>query len=805
MNYKSRWYLKFIAGSENSIIWSCLLLVLAISFIDLSGDIFKIHPLKGLEPSWIHMPVAASVCFVSIVIVLILILAEKPTKIRTIITYVVSTFIIIISLLNIGATISIKIIGKEADIQNVLLLNLFPDAETPMPLVLACLFLFIGLILILISYDTRRTSNIAHALLFPAALASYFIPATYFLGVYHTIELQNFAIGFTNGLALCSVCIAILFIRPDTWLMAVLTSKNPGGIMARKLLPALLILPIFIGRLMIMGEHSELLKSDKGVAIVALVYTACFILLVWISARSVNKTSVDLRLEIEERKKAEKLLEKNKVHLEMSQEIANLGSWELDILNNRLTWSDEVYRIFGLEPGEFKATYEAFLDAVHPDDRTAVDNAYSGSLKDKKDTYEIEHRIVRKKTGEIRFVHEKCKHFSDESGRIIRSVGMVHDITSRKRAEMDQRESKDKLSIALEHGNIGIWEWNLDTDEMILDARTEKMFCLEPETFKGTYNDFENLINEEDLTHFKKAINNALNEDMPFETIFRIKGKNEENKYINAKAMVQKDSSGGLAKMTGVCFDITCIKRGMEQVLFDLNEELLRSNKELEHFAYVASHDLQEPLRMISIFTQLLSIKYKNKLDQDAQEYIKFAVNGAVNMQNQINDLLALSRIQTKGREFSIVDLNTVLERAISALIPYIEEKKARITTNKLDSVIADEMQMVQLLQNLIGNALKYSKENPRIHISSKEVGDYYLISVKDNGIGVEPEYSDRIFQIFQRLHSEDEYEGSGIGLAICKRIVERHKGKIWVESEPGNGSTFYFTIPKSGLRIYPS
>jgi PAS domain S-box-containing protein len=751
------------------------------------------------------MSVTTSVCLIFTVFVLIVILTEKPTEFRRFIIYSVCLLIIIISLLTIGANISILIKGNEAVIQKVLFSDLFLDAETRMPIVLAFLFLLIGIILILISYDTRRTSNIAHALLFPIALASYFIPVTYFLGVHYMIELKNFAAGFTTGLALCSVCIAILFIRPNTWLMEVFTSKNLGGIMARKLLPALMILPIVIGKLRIMGEQVELIKSEKGIALVAIIYTACFILLVWVSARSVSKTSANLELEIEERKKTEKLLEQNKVHLEMSQEIANLGSWELDIITNKLSWSNEVYRIFGLIPGEFKATYEAFLDVVHPDDRTAVDDAYSGSLKANKDSYEIEHRIVRKKTGEIRFVHEKCEHYRDESGRIIRSVGMVHDITNRKTAEIDQKESKEKLNIALEHGNIGIWEWNLNTDEMTLDSRMEKMFGLEPGTFGGTYNDFENLLNEEDLTHFKKAINNALNEEIPFETIFRIKVKNDQNSYINAKAMIQKDSSGGLAKMTGVCFDISDIKRDAEQVLFDLNEELLRSNKELEHFAYVASHDLQEPLRMITIFTQLLSIKYKDKLDQNAQEYIKFASNGAVHLQNQINDLLALSRIQTKGKEFSIVNLNSVLEQAINRLMPGIEEKKARITTNQLASIIADELQMVQLLQNLIGNALKYSKEIPRIHVSSKEEEDYYLISVKDNGIGVEPQYSERIFQIFQRLHSKEEYEGTGIGLAICKRIVQRHKGKIWVESEPGNGSTFYFTIPKLNSGIYPS
>ncbi len=796
-NYKSRWYSSNIPAPGSSIVWTSLLLTLVISIIDLLGKIFDIHPLKGLGSSWIHMDVTTSLCFVFTVLGLVVILTGKPFGLRRYIPYIVGILMIIISLLTIGANILILITGNEANILKASPLNPILGTDARMPLVLASIFLLVGFILILIAYDTTRRSNIAHALLIPVTITSYFIPVTYLLGVHSLIEFKDFAAGLNSGIALCSVCISIFFIRPETWLMAVFTSNNMGGIMARKLLPALMILPIIIGWLRIMGEHSELYKSEVGVAIVTILYTASFIMLVWVSARSVNKTGENLRLEIEEHKKTEKLLENNRAHLERSQEISHLGSWELDTINNRLSWSDEVYRIFGLIPGEFNATYEAFLEAVHPDDRDAVNNAYSGSLKENRDTYEIEHRIVRKRSEEIRFVHEKCEHFRDESGRIIRSVGMVHDITSRKKAELELKESKEKLNIALEHGNIGIWEWDLHTDAINFDKRMGEMFGFAQGVFEGTYNDFEDLLNEEDLSHFKKALSNALDKEIPFETIFRVKVKNGEDRYINTKGRIQRDSSGAPEKMTGVCFDITDMKRGTEQVLFELNEELLRSNNELEQFAYVASHDLQEPLRMISVFTQLLSAKFKGKLDQEAQEYIGFTVNGALHLQNQINDLLTLSRIRSKGKGFSIVDLNTVLEQAIKYLMPCIQEKHACITNNLMAAILADEGQMVLLFQNLIGNALKYSIEIPKIHISSREDGEYYIISVKDNGIGIESEHAERIFQIFQRLHSMEEYNGSGIGLAICKRIVQRHKGKIWVESEPGNGSTFYFTIPK--------
>ncbi len=518
------------------------------------------------------------------------------------------------------------------------------------------------------------------------------------------------------------------------------------------------------------------------------------------SVEETRKLTNSLRRDIIGRKRAEKLLEESKGHLERSQKIAHLGSWELNLMNNRLKWSDEVYRIFGMMPGEFKATYNAFLDTIHPDDRAAVDKAYSESVKKNKNHYETEHRIIRKDSGEIRYVHEKCEHFRDESGKIIRSIGMVHDITEQKKAEKEIKDSKEKLNIALEIGKIGVWEWDLYTDEFILDQRMEMIFGLKPGTFNGTYPDFENLLNEEDIPHFKKTISNALNDDIPFETIIRIRMKNNENKFINARAIVEYDDSGGPVKMMGVCFDITEMKKGAENVMFKLNDELLRSNKALEQFAYVVSHDLQEPLRMVSSFTQMLSLKYKDKLDNNAQEYIKFIVEGATRMSDMINGLLAYSRIRTRGREFKYVDMNDVMEHVKKILSLQIKQKKASVFYDKLPGLMADEAQMVQLMQNLVSNAIKFSNSTPEVHISFKSAPGLNIFSVTDKGIGIEPQYFERIFKIFQRLMPREEYEGTGIGLAICKIIVERHGGKIWLESQPGKGSTFSFTIPENAM-----
>ena len=281
-----------------------------------------------------------------------------------------------------------------------------------------------------------------------------------------------------------------------------------------------------------------------------------------------------------------------------------------------------------------------------------------------------------------------------------------------------------------------------------------------------------------------------------FKEELRLRRKDGTYIYTENAGVYFLDQNMQPYRAIGVLRDINARKKA-EEMLKSKLEELSRSNEELEQFAFISSHDMKEPLRIITSYLQLLQRKYQGNLDDKADKYIHFAVDGASRMQDLINDLLEFSRVTTTTREPEFTDCEFILNQVLSNLSLIIRDNKATLSHGSLPEVMADPFQLVQVFQNLIFNGIEFhSEESPKIHISAEEKTNEWLFSVQDNGIGIEPQHFERIFEIFKRLHTREVYSGTGIGLAICKKVVERHGGRIWVESELGKGSTFYFTLP---------
>lgn len=377
----------------------------------------------------------------------------------------------------------------------------------------------------------------------------------------------------------------------------------------------------------------------------------------------------------------------------------------------------------------------------------------------------------------------------DNNGELIAIGGIFTDISERKKAEEEMLVKERAIESSINAIAIADLQGNLT----YVNASFLRLWG---------YEDMDNVIGEKVLdfwhsTEKASEVVQALGANGHWTGELVGKKKNGSLFDVQLSANMVFDKSQTPICMMASFIDITEQKRA-ERQLKETMRELERSNKELEQFAYVASHDLQEPLRMVTSYLQLLEKRYENQLDEDAQEFIYYAVDGAKRMQSLISDLLSYSRIKSRAKTMKNVNFQEIVERAKEHLTFMIEESEAEITYDELPTLKVDRGQMVQLIQNLINNSIKYNHNKPVIHISAKKQNNEWIFSVTDNGIGINAKYFERVFQIFQRLHTKREYSGTGIGLAICKKIIERHNGKIWVESEEDDGATFYFSIPKN-------
>jgi PAS domain S-box-containing protein len=497
-------------------------------------------------------------------------------------------------------------------------------------------------------------------------------------------------------------------------------------------------------------------------------------------------------------KKAElELIESHKkyeVIIENSMNAFFLTNSDGDILDT----NDAACRMFGYTKDELKK-----LNSKHILETN--DPRFILALQHRRKTGHMRGEITGiKKSGERFLLEFNSIVYFDANGEE-KISSLLTDITSRKQQEEILLKSNERFTHVTKATFDAIWDWDVQSQQLYLGDAFEELFGYHVENNIGDFSTWYNHIHPEDKERvIQSRLNKIIHRDeSTWKDEYRYIRSNGSIAYISDRGVLLRNNNSTY-RMIGAMQDVTELKEN-EIAINELNkalgkraEELASSNEELERFAYVASHDLQEPLRMVSSFLQLLQKKYETQLDETAQKYITYAVDGADRMKTLILDLLEYSRISSYKEAHVSIDLNELVDKTLLTLKPRIDETEASVIVPPLPTVYGNKSHLTRLFQNLITNALKYrSASKPVVEIDCVEKSDEWEFSVKDNGIGIDSKYFEKIFVIFQRLHSRTEYNGTGIGLAICKKVVEMHGGKIWLESTPKVGSKFYFTISK--------
>ncbi len=497
--------------------------------------------------------------------------------------------------------------------------------------------------------------------------------------------------------------------------------------------------------------------------------------------------------DITERKQAEQAVLESETRLRTAGKVAFDLIYEWDVESGALNWFGDVDGLLGRRPGEISRNVDAWLALIHPDDAGVLERAvehHATSTSPIQYEYRIQHR-----DGQYRHWSDRGLPLLDQGGRPTKWIGVCTDISERKNLELALASSEARFRALANASPSGIFETDHAGACTFVNDRLCKITGREASGFLGDGWAGAVAPNDRDRIFASWTAAVESRESWAEEVTF-LKTDGGTLPTL-CRAEPQYDENRKIIGYVGTVTDVSELKEatdGLERSV----EALSRSNSDLQQFAYVASHDLQEPLNLIEGYLNLLAGEYKGKMGDEADEFIDHTQEAAARMKGLIKDLLAYSRVDSKGKPFETTDLTEVMKEALANLRPRIDETEAEIICGDMPTVNVDRAQIARVLQNLIGNSLKYQKPDakPIVEIAAERAGREWVISVKDNGIGIPEQGREKIFVIFQRMHARHEYPGSGIGLSICKRIVERHGGHIWLESAPGEGSVFSFALP---------
>lgn len=530
---------------------------------------------------------------------------------------------------------------------------------------------------------------------------------------------------------------------------------------------------------------------------------------IWVSSVLFNEEGEEQKTftiiqDISERKKHERELRLSEFNMRLildnTDELFIIIDKDLKIINFNKATAEKSKQLLGVPFEKGKS----ILDSAQPERLEVLKQLYAevleGAVRRSTVTLPLANRI-EPVTVDIRYAP-----LYDE-GIIIGAIINVRDITETKEKEAELLQTNERFHYAAKATNDAIWDWDIRNNKVFrVGDGLKNMFGYDISEAEKDDMFWAKRVHPDDIDRMTTMRTNILynTDELYWEDEYRFKKANGAYAHVFDKGYIMRDAQGKPIRMIGATQDISERKES-EALLIELNsrlkkraEELINSNVELERFAYVASHDLQEPLRMVTSFLQLFRKRYEGKIDETADQYIHFAVDGAERMKKLIMDLLEYSRVGSNPERNEEVDLNVVLHELKEVFLRSSEETGASINIKAMPVIKGNRTLLFQLFQNVVSNAIKYhGKEPPQIDISCVEKEDHYLFEIKDNGIGIDPAFHEKIFIIFHRLHSRSEYSGTGIGLAICRKIVELHNGKIWVESAPGKGSRFFFTIGK--------